>query len=40
MLGSVEEHLKNTGMKNWKQQSQDREQWRTIFEEAKDDQQL
>jgi hypothetical protein len=39
-IESVEQYLKNTGMRNWKQQSQDREEWRTILEEAKDDQQL
>jgi hypothetical protein len=39
-LESVEEYLKNTGIRTWKRQSQDREQWRTILEEAKEDQEL
>jgi hypothetical protein len=34
-LESVEEDLKNTGTRNWKRKSQDREQWRTILEEVK-----
>ena len=34
-LESVEEDLKNIGVRNWKRKSQDREQWWTIVEEAK-----
>jgi len=34
-LESDEEDLKNKGVRNWRQQSQDRELWRTILEEAK-----
>jgi len=34
-LGSVEEDLKNLGIRNWRSKSQDREQWRTILENSK-----
>jgi hypothetical protein len=34
-LESVEEELKNMGMRDWRCKSQDQEQWRTILEEAK-----
>jgi len=34
-LGSVEEDLNNMGMRNWRRNSQDRIQWRTILEEDK-----
>ena len=32
---SVEEDLKNMGVRNWRRKSQDREHWRTILEQAK-----
>ena len=31
---SVEEDLKNMGVRNWRCNQQDREQWKTILEEA------
>jgi hypothetical protein len=34
-LESIEEDLKKMGVRNWRRKSQDREQWRTILEEAK-----
>jgi hypothetical protein len=34
-LQSGEKDLKNTGLRNWRSKSQDREEWRTIFKEAK-----
>jgi hypothetical protein len=34
-LGSVEENVKNIGMRNWRRRSLDREEWRTVLEEAK-----
>jgi hypothetical protein len=32
---SVEEDLNTMGVRNWRRTSQDRDQWRTILEEAK-----
>jgi len=32
---SGEEDLKNMGLRKWRRKSQDREQWRTTFVEAK-----
>ena len=37
---SVEEELKNVGVRNWRRKSRDREEWRTILEEAKVHQEL
>ena len=34
-LESGEEDLKKMGKRNWRRKQQDREQWRTILEEAK-----
>jgi hypothetical protein len=34
-LKSVEEDPKNMGARNWGSESQDREQWRTIFEKTR-----
>ena len=34
-LESVGEDLKKMGLRNWRRKSQDREQWRTIVEDAK-----
>ena len=34
-LESVEEDLKNMGVGNWRRKQQDREEWRTVLEEAK-----
>jgi hypothetical protein len=34
-LESVEEDLKNMGVRNWRRESRDRDGWRTILEEAK-----
>jgi hypothetical protein len=39
-LGSVEEDLQNMGLRNWRRNSQDGIQWRTILEEAKVHQEL
>jgi hypothetical protein len=39
-LDSVEEDLKDMDVRYWRRKSQDREQWRTIFEEVKVDQEL
>jgi len=35
LFGSVEEDLKNMGVRNWRRNSRDHRQWRTILEEAK-----
>ena len=32
-LESVEEDLKNMGVRNWRRMSQDRQQWKAILEE-------
>jgi len=37
---SIEEDLKNMGVRNWRHKSQDLELWRTILEEAMVDQEL
>ena len=34
-LESVEEDVKKMGVRNWRRERQNREQWRTILEEAK-----
>jgi hypothetical protein len=34
-LGSVEENVKNIGVRNWRRNSLDREDWRTVLDEAK-----
>ena len=34
-LGSVEEDLKNMGIRDWRSKSQGREQWRTVLENSK-----
>jgi hypothetical protein len=34
-LESVEGDLKNMGVRNWRRESRDRDEWRTIWEEAK-----
>ena len=34
-LESVEEDLKTMGVRNWRRKSRDRDEWRTILEEAK-----
>ena len=34
-LGSVEEDPKNTGVRNWRRESRDRDEWSTVLEEAK-----
>jgi len=34
-LESVEEDVKNMGIRNWRRKLQNEEQWRTILEEAK-----
>jgi hypothetical protein len=33
-LEAVEEAVKNMGIRNWRYNSQDQEQWRAILEEA------
>ena len=39
-LESVEEDLKNVGMRNWRDESQNREEWRTVLEKTKVHQEL
>ena len=34
-LESVEEDVKNMGVRNWRRKSRDREEWRTILEKSK-----
>jgi len=34
-LGSVEENVKNIGVRNWRCNSLDREDWRTVLDKAK-----
>ena len=39
-LESVQEDLKNMGVRNWRRKSRDRDEWRTILEDAKVQQEL
>ena len=39
-LESVEGHLKNVGVRNWRRESRDRDEWRAVLEEAKVQQEL